>query len=299
MELMEVVTTYEPYAQEPEYIGANRSLIETLSLENVRRVLDLACGTGLLSDIVMELQPAAAINGIDLSHESLDIGRRQLREKGLLAETQDELEARAAAGKGGMYMVQGSAMDIDHFADNFFDLSMIGNAIHLMPDKQQFLHNVSRVLKPGAQFTFNSAFFTGTFPPGTEGLYADWMKIALTMLLEKSAERVKNGEPPISRKRGTVGKAFDKDWKSPEEWTRMLETAGFEVTRVYKRPIPFTKRGLALVGAYAGLAEVLMSGYPVDIASECLQRASGPAFEKLGVDAIDRYWLEVTGVKRS
>jgi len=53
------------------------------------------------------------------------------------------------------------------------------------------------------------------------------------------------------------------------------------------------------VGAYCGLAEVLMSGYPVDIASECLQEAAGRAFNNLGLTEVDRYWLEVTATKNA
>jgi ubiquinone/menaquinone biosynthesis C-methylase UbiE len=296
---MEVVTTYEPYAQEPEYIGANKALLETVELDRVNRVLDLACGTGLLTDLLLQLKPDVVVNGIDLSSESLEIGRRQLREKGLLAESQEALDQAAAEGRGAMYMVEGSAMDLDHFADNTFDMAMIGNAIHLMPDKAQFVRNVARVLKPGAPFLFNSVFFTGTFGEGSEPVYTEWMKGAVNLLMERNAELVKAGKAPSKRVRGKFGKAFDKDWKTPEEWASVLEDAGFEVERVYKRPIPINQRGLELVGAYGGLAEVLMSGYPVDVASECLQYAVGPAFEKMGVSEVIRYWLEVTGVKRA
>ncbi len=296
---MEVVTTYEPYAQEPEYIGANKALLETLPVDTVHRVLDLACGTGLMSDLLMQIRGdnSVIVNGIDLSDESLEIGRRQFREKGLLAESEEQLVAAADAGRSAIHMVQGSAMDLP-FADNTFDLAMIGNAIHLMPDKDLFVQNVQRVLKPGAPFTFNSVFFTGTFGEGSEPVYTEWMKGAVLMLNEKNAALLKEGKPAIKRVRGKFGKAFDKDWKTPEGWSELLEKHGFEIDRVYKRPIPITQRGLELVGAYGGLAEVLMTGYPVDVASECLQYAVGPAFEKMGVTEVTRYWLEVTGVKR-
>src|SRR5262245_59658150 len=84
---MEVVTTYERYSEEPEYIGANKALLETLNLGAIRRVLDLACGTGLLTDLLLELckGQSVIVNGRDISTESLDIGRRVFRKKGLLA----------------------------------------------------------------------------------------------------------------------------------------------------------------------------------------------------------------------
>ncbi|MBT8447840.1 MAG: class I SAM-dependent methyltransferase, partial [Gammaproteobacteria bacterium] len=184
----EVITSYEPYSQEPEYIDANRELLKTLPLEGVRRVLDLACGTSLLTDLLLQIKPGLAINGVDLSAESLEIGRKLLRGKNLLVDTQDELDAAAAAGKSAVLLEQGSAMEL-RFADKSFDLGMMGNAIHLMPDKDDFLDGLARVLKPGAPFTFNSVFFTGTFEEGSEPVYTEWMKEAVVLLQKKNAER--------------------------------------------------------------------------------------------------------------
>jgi ubiquinone/menaquinone biosynthesis C-methylase UbiE len=293
---MEVVTNYEPYSQEPEYIAANKALVETFDLSSVRRVVDLACGTGLLSDLLLQMKPDVAINGVDISAESLEIGRRLFRERGLLAETDSELEAAFRAGRGAIRMEEKSAMD-PPFPDARFDCGMIGNAIHLMPDKDVFMQGVRRLLKPNGQFAFNSVFFTGTFGEGTEPVYTEWMKEAVLLLSRKNEERAQRGDPPIKRTRGKFGRAFDKDWKTPEQWRALLEKHGFRVTRVYKRPIPITQHALELVGAYGGLAEVLMTGYPVDVASECLQRAVGPAFERCGVTEVTRYWLEVTATR--
>jgi ubiquinone/menaquinone biosynthesis C-methylase UbiE len=293
---MEVVTNYEPYSQEPEYIAANQALLETFDLAPLRRVVDLACGTGLLSDLLLQMKPDIAINGVDISNESLEIGRRLFRQKGLLAETDEALEEAFRAGRGAVRLEEKSAMD-PPFPDQQFDAAMIGNAIHLMPDKDVFLNGVRRMLKPGGQFVFNSVFFTGTFAEGTEPVYTEWMKEAVMILAKKNEERAKRGEPPIKRTRGKFGRAFDKDWKSGDEWKALLEQHGFRVTRVYKRPIPIDQRALELVGAYGGLAEVLMTGYPVEVASECLLKAVGPAFKRCGVTEVIRYWLEVTAIR--
>jgi len=294
---MEVNTTYEPYAQEPEYIETNRDLLKTLDLANVHKVLDLACGTGLLSDLLLQLKPTLAIYGADISPESLDIGRRQFQEKGLLIEDRAAWERAAAAGQGAVMLVEHSADAVD-FPDATFDLAMMGNAIHLMPDKEKFMRELHRVLKPGGAFVFNSVFFVGTYAEGSEPIFTEWMKEAVNILNEKNQALRAAGEKPIQRQRGKAGKAFDKDWKSPEEWANLFAQQGFQTTRNYKRMVPISKRGLELVGAYGGLAEVLMSGYPVDIASECLQAAAGRAFANMGVTEVPRYWLEMTLVKQ-
>jgi ubiquinone/menaquinone biosynthesis C-methylase UbiE len=291
-----VSATYEPYSQEPEYVDANRAMLETLSLEDTTRVLDLACGTGLLSDLLLQIRPGLAINGVDLSSESLDIGRRLFAEQGILAADQAALDRSLESRESAILLEEGSADEL-RFDDDTFDLAMMGNAIHLMPDKPAFINGVHRVLKPDAPFVFNSVFFSGTFAEGTEKLYSEWMKEAFVLLMKKNTERIAAGQKPFARKRGLHGKAFDKGWMSPEEWQALLQNCGFRVVRTFKRPVAITRRGLQLVGAYGGLAEVLMSGYPVEVASECLQEASGIAFDKLGLNEVERYWLEIEAHK--
>lgn len=295
---MDVITSYEPYAQEPSYIEANEALIAALPLDGVTRVLDLACGTGLMSRLLLERAPGLAITGIDLSEESLAIARKDFSAKGLLVEDATALEHAVGSGRGAIRLLHGSATDLGALPGAHFDLCIMGNAIHLMPDKDAFLQGVGRVLRPGARFAFNSVFFTGTFPPGSEAQYREWMMQAVEALNEHNAARVERGERPIGRKRGQVGRAFDKDWRTPEQWAETFERNGFATERVERRSVPISQQGLELVGAYSGLAEVLMSGYPVDVASECLQVGARRMFAKLGISEIGRLWLELTAVRQ-
>jgi SAM-dependent methyltransferase len=267
-----------------------------LNLDRVEKVLDLACGTGLLSELLLDVRSTVAIHGLDISDESLAIGRRLMRARGVLAENEEHWKSCADRGEGTVILEHGSADQLG-FEDGSFDLVMMGNAIHIMPDKPKFLEGVFRVLAPGGRFAFNSVFFVGTFPEGSEGIYSEWMKEAVGVLNEKNAANRAAGKSPIPRTRGTASRAFQKGWMSPDEWQELLERQGFHVTRSMKRPVPISQQGLERVGAYGGLAEVLMSGYPVEIASECLQRAVGRAFRKLGVTEAPRNWLEMDAVK--
>ena len=284
-------TTYEPYSRDPGYIAANTALIDGIDLDGVDRVADLACGTGLLSGLLHARRPGAKIAGIDLDPVQIDIARRRFPGPvvaGLAA-------LRNAPGGAAAFDV-GSAMDLP-FADGEIDLVVIGNAIHLMPDRDAFLRGVARVLRPGGQLVFNSVFYVGTFVPGTEPLFTEWMRQAVLILARINAERAARGEPPVPRVRGTGTRAFRKDWLSAGDWRAALQAAGIETVACIDRPVPISREGLALVGAYGGLAEVLMSGYPVEIASECLMQAAPVAFDTLGIDEVPRNWLEMRGVR--
>ncbi|SMY09273.1 class I SAM-dependent methyltransferase [Flavimaricola marinus] len=287
-------TTYEPYSQDPGYIEANTSLIGSIDLEGVERVADLACGTGLLSGLLIDRKPTLTIAGIDLDPVQIGIATRTF--PGPTVDSLEALEAEAKAGRGAAFFSAGSAMDLP-FEDGSIDLVVIGNAIHLMPDRDLFLRNVARVLRPGGQLVFNSVFYVGTYVPGTEPLFTEWMRQAVMVLTEINEERKARGEKPHPRVRGKGDRAFRKDWLSGEGWGEAMKAAGIEVAYMADRPVPISAEGLALVGAYGGLAEVLMSGYPVEVASECLMRAAPIAFENLGIEEVPRNWLEMRGVR--
>jgi len=90
-------TSYEPFSREPEYIEANRAFIRTLTLTPGMRILDLACGTGTMTDLLLEKisggahvpspvrkGPSPRVIGIDLSRESLLLAQTHLGDLGYL-----------------------------------------------------------------------------------------------------------------------------------------------------------------------------------------------------------------------
>ena len=285
-------TTYEPYSRDPGYIAANAALIGAIDLTEVRRVADLACGTGLLSGLLFQRRDDLRIAGIDLDPVQIGIARRSFP-----GPVVDGLAALRAASAGSASFETGSAMDLP-FEDGEIDLVVIGNAIHLMPDREAFMRGVARVLRPGGQLVFNSVFYVGTFVPGTEALYTEWMRQAVFALTALNAERALRGEPPVPRLRGKGTRAFRKDWLSADGWGALMRAAGIDPVYSADRPVPISREGLAMVGAYGGLAEVLMSGYPVEVASHCLMTAAPAAFDALGLDIVPRNWLEMRGLRR-
>lgn len=256
-----VNTSYEPYSKSPEYVEANREFIAALPLPATGRLLDLACGTGLLSRCARRRAPGLASVGLDLSKEQLAL-------------------ARSEGGPG--LRVRGRA-DVLPFADARFDACVMGNAIHILRDVPALLRGIRRVLRPGALFAFNSSFYAGTFAPGTERFYHDWVKAALLLAQRRG----------VPRRREARGGAFSNRWRSAEEWSEALREHGFADVRATERVVPMTRASFEMVGAYAGMAEVLLSGYPVEEASLALQEAAGPAMERFGATEIPRHWLEI------
>ena len=104
-------------------------------------------------------------------------------------------------------------------------------------------------------------------------------------------------ERAIRRRRGSVSPAFTKSWPAPSEWRQRLGDHGLETVRTFERTVRLTQYSFETIGAYAGFASVILSGYPVDIASEALQATAGPTLEAAGIQEVPRLWLEVTARK--
>lgn len=207
------------------------------------------------------------------------------------------LQGARESGKGNVLFIEGSADELCLELESVHSVVM-GNAIHLIFNLDKLLQSVHRMLRSGGLFAFNSVLFVGTYVEGTELVYTEWLKVALAVLHHKNQELKRSGKPSIPRERGKSGRAFDKNWITPEQWGDKLRQNGFELVQTYKRPVKITQRGLFPVRAYSGLAELLMSGYPVETASECLQEGAVRAFKNLGIVEILRYWLEVTAIKQ-
>jgi ubiquinone/menaquinone biosynthesis C-methylase UbiE len=171
-------------------------------------------------------------------------------------------------------------------ADGVADVILLGNAIHCFMDKAKLLKEVCRVLRPSGLFAFNSSFYAGTMVKGTEKFYEEWMKYALHHLRG------------VSRSRGCGRPAFSNRWLTPAEYSQLLSESGLDVVGTMERVVQMSRRNFETVGAYSELASVLLSGYPVKLACEALEKAVGQAFEAVRVETVPRSWLEAISVKR-
>jgi len=98
------------------------------------RVLDLACGSGILLEIChRRCGPRVVLDGVDMSIDELDLARKRNPDPAIK-------------------LHQGIAQNLDHFDDATFDVVLCHWALTLMDQVSQVLREVSRVLKPGGTF---------------------------------------------------------------------------------------------------------------------------------------------------
>ena len=112
-----------------------RFAVEKMALTENMNILDVACGTGMLTKEALRQMPSLHIEALDFSPEMLAQGEVRLNQAGLL----DKVN-----------LVEGDAMNLPYEA-NTFDCAMSAFALRNVPDIIKTLSEMKRVVKPGGR----------------------------------------------------------------------------------------------------------------------------------------------------
>jgi len=114
---------------------ARGALLAVASLALGDRVLDIACGTGLVSfDAAREVGSSGRVMGIDLSERMIEVAERRAGEMSLSNCNFARMGAETLA-----------------LPDSSFDIVLCALGLMYMPDPEQALHEMYRVLRPGGR----------------------------------------------------------------------------------------------------------------------------------------------------
>lgn len=119
-------------------------------LEAGGRVADVACGVGWSAIAVAEAFPAAAVDGFDIDDASIALARQFAGEKGLSDRTAFEV-------RDGADLPEGS-----------YDLALVIEAIHDMPNPVPVLASIRRSLKPGGTLIVADERTEESFTPNAD-----------------------------------------------------------------------------------------------------------------------------------
>lgn len=305
-----VDTTYRRFAADPAYVQANTAFVRSLPLAGVRRILDLCGGSGAVGQLLLAQAPGARLRAVDLDPVQIGLAETAYAALGHgVVRSQDfdvpfaaGTHASGASGASGIdsppavTLTVGSATEL-LFPASAFDCAVIANAIHLIADKPGLVGGIARVLQPGGLLAFSTGFYAGCWPPLTQQVYHEWLKEATAWILQHNADRVAAGQPALRRVRGARGQlapvAYQNRWLTVDEWRELLAACGFADVQVRERAVLFDAESLASVGAYSGLAEAQLAGWPAELASQALARTADAALAGAGVAAVQHHWLEV------
>jgi demethylmenaquinone methyltransferase/2-methoxy-6-polyprenyl-1,4-benzoquinol methylase len=110
-------------------VGWRKQLVAAVARQNPTKVLDLACGSGDVAEMLQKALPRAQVVGLDFSRSLLT----QAKERGIAE------------------LAEGDALKLP-FADESFDAVTIAFGLRNFSDRTKGLKEIARVLKKGAVF---------------------------------------------------------------------------------------------------------------------------------------------------
>jgi ubiquinone/menaquinone biosynthesis C-methylase UbiE len=267
--------TFDPFARHQFYARVNQTLVRT-AIERLDadrpagehvRVAELASGTGAVTELILdELErrgrPATVV-GVEPSFEAIDVARERLAGR----------DVRFVQGDSSSLATTVASVDAVFFC----------NAIHLVPDKQDAVAAIARVLAPRGFFACNSSFFTGAYAPGSERFYHLWTRRALGWL--------RRNHPEVRTSR--EGKALAMQWLSAAEYGHLLECNGLRVVSEEYDTALMPLRSWQDIGRYWLFIEGALPGVPIPIGADALEYAAAEAFAELGIGDVPRIWLQL------
>ncbi len=274
--------TYERFAAHTFYTDVNRSLVQQALSHLPKRagkltIVDMACGTGAVTRLVAEELASqgrlgqARLIGVDPSADALRYARTGMDEMGLEAQAE---------------FIQGEAEDLPALVQNA-DVAFFCNAIHLVSDKRSAFEQMSKILTPDGIFACNSAFYEGTYVPGTERFYRLWTRRAVGWL--------KKNHPDVHLSR--EAKAMAMQWATPEGYVDLFKSAGFSSVDTSQTVAIVSLDAWRDLGQYWLFIDGALPGVPLVYGAEALETAVYQVGQELGMTEVPRMWLQLVATR--
>jgi len=116
-------------------IAWRRFAVKQMIFSQTKRFLDIACGTGDLSIMACHRYKDVSVVGVDFVYPMVEMANEKAKKE----EFTDRIN-----------FLQGNALSLP-FADNSFDVSAMAFGIRNIPQKEQALEEMLRVIVPGGQ----------------------------------------------------------------------------------------------------------------------------------------------------
>ncbi len=265
--------TFNRFANLDFYRVINSRLLDIAEIRDQKRIVDLGCGTGAVTRLILDRIEAAKQSCIfAIDHSSAAI-------KEAMANIGDRKEAAVS-------FIQGDVSSLQDKVKEKVDAIIYCNSIHYVPDKTALLKQINSILRPGGILAFNSSFFEGSHPPESLEFYRKWMMRSIRILKKEYGLRPIKSEKVQSRQHLTA-----------DEYKELVESQGFRVKlqEIMKVQVPL--EGWTHISTFSDFIEGTMPGVPLEEASAALQEGVRQTYENMGIDHVNRNWMSMVATR--
>ncbi len=265
--------SFSTFSQNPFYEELNARLVAMAEPGSGQRIVDLACGTGGVTKLILEHARGARDSVVIAMDHSASA----------LKQAMDDMKSHRDTA------VQFVQSQVEHMSDALkekADTVIFCNAIHYIPDKDALVGEISKSLNPGGKFAFNTSFYEGGQVPESMTFYRKWMFKSARILRREHGLSPRRAEKVESRKH-----------LSADEYRALLERNGFQVIRLEEDRVLVPIEGWLDISTFEDFIAGTLPGVPLKEASDSLQKGVHQTFEEMEIEYVPRNWLDVVAVR--
>jgi ubiquinone/menaquinone biosynthesis C-methylase UbiE len=260
---------YDAMSQRPVYRAVTLKLLDLCSVGESERVVDVGCGSGLATALLLERCPqVGSIVGIDPSEHELAIARKRVVDPKVCFVAGRAQDIRASVGE--------------------VDATILSNVMHQIPigERADVVAGCYHSLKPGGRCALNTFFHKGAIAQGTSDFYLRWMAETNAALRREGARIVPHKETPVALQ-----------LLSPDDHRQMLDQAGFREVQVMEVAFRYDADDWKTLSSYSVFIQGATGLDDLALGARALQTGIDRTFAALGLEAVARNFLFATGVK--
>ncbi len=265
--------SFNAFSNLPFYRQVNARLLDLAEVGRQRRIIDLGCGTGGVTKLILErLQSAkeTVIYAVDHSASAL-------------RDAVAELGGRKDAV---IRFVQSPVQNLKTAINDDVDAVVYCNSIHYVPDKKTLLTQIREKLSPNGILAINTSFFDGSHPPASEEFFRRWLMRSLRILKREYGMSPDSAQKVESRQHLTA-----------DEYESLLNESGFKIVKSEVADIDVPESGWFHISGFRDWIEGVMPGVPLDAGREALQKGLRQVFEERGLTTVPRRWLSISAAR--
>ena len=253
--------------QRPMYGACPRWLIEHCEIDEHSTVVDLGCGSGILTRLLLERfrqSPDFRIIAIDPSEWELNI-------------------ARSRTSDPRVTFIHGRAQEALSIVNAGVDAVLLCNVLHQVPltERRLVLDGAFALVRPGGFVGANTLFYDGGIEADTRPFYLRWMLEARAYLAGASVRWTAPTQIPVALQRF-----------SPQQHYDLFASLGYEDIQVEELQLDWRLEDWEALSKYSVFIQGALSpDIDLEIGSRALIEGARAAYRALGLETVRRGWL--------
>ena len=265
--------TFTSFSYLPFYTQVNVRLLDLAEVGKQRTIVDLGCGTGGVTKLILErLQSAkdTVIYAVDHSTTALKAAAEEIGERKDLV----------------VNYVHSEAQNLTDAVKDRVDAIVYCNSIHYVPDKAKHVNQIKEKLVTRGIFAFNTSFFEGAHPEDSHEFFRKWMMRSLRKLKREHGLSPKKSSKVESRVQLTAN-----------QYIVIVEGAGLKILVNDLNRVEVPHEGWHQISGFSDWIEGVMPGVPLEKGRESLQKGLAQIWTEMELKTVPRVWLSVSASK--